>query len=359
MQIALTKKLADASGAVTQSEIVCDPLYSWVAGWTNVYSDRKEDLIVMVNAATRFVVTIYGVRRRNLKGIAAKMTAAIRNTLLALNLNPEIVDEYLERAGEVQFTVNHDRSLSTYATHAGTVFARYLYDRVYDVDYDDTLGRIISRRPINLQSDSCDIPEETMLETLKAHTDKPMYIYRAFELLVTLDLDIYIAKRRLIVPSNLSFTDLHSVLQSVFDWKNSHLYEYIAHPKKGESDVYLLANEDTLDFIDNGVLMDGHTLSEYLPEYKSLTYIYDFGDYWEHEIELVRVIDKHDAPSPYLLEAEGKSPPEDVGGVGGFIEFRKIMLDPNHPEHEDAKKWAGYWNAELSDYSKRPRAINV
>jgi Plasmid pRiA4b ORF-3-like protein. len=83
------------------------------------------------------------------------------------------------------------------------------------------------------------------------------------------------------------------------------------------------------------------------------------GDNWEHEIELVRVIDEHDEESPYLLEAEGQSPPEDVGGVGGFNYFREIMLEPNHPEYNAMKEWSGFWSLELSDWEKQPKVIDV
>lgn len=52
-----------------------------------------------------------------------------------------------------------------------------------------------------------------------------------------------------------------------------------------------------------------------------ILYTYDMGDSWEHEIEFVRVIDAHDKESPYLLEASGQAPPEDVGGVSWLFCF--------------------------------------
>ena len=82
------------------------------------------------------------------------------------------------------------------------------------------------------------------------------------------------------------------------------------------------------------------------------------GDVWQHKIEFLRVIDEHDEPSPYLLEAIRQTPPEDVGGVGGFIDFRKIMLNPNHPEYSKTKTWAGNWSTELSEWEARPKVID-
>ena len=105
--------------------------------------------------------------------------------------------------------------------------------------------------------------------------------------------------------------------------------------------------------------MKERTLSEFFPEYKHMIYTYDMGDNWEHEIQLVRVIEEHDKESPYLLEASGQTPPEDVGGVEGFVSFREVMLNLNHPEYDEMKEWAKYWTIELADWKSRPRVINV
>lgn len=58
-----------------------------------------------------------------------------------------------------------------------------------------------------------------------------------------------------------------------------------------------------------------------------------------HKIELVCVIEAPDEESPYLLEADGQTPPEDVDGISGFNSFHEIMLDP---EHKGLKEWEGF-----------------
>ena len=104
--------------------------------------------------------------------------------------------------------------------------------------------------------------------------------------------------------------------------------------------------------------MDGYELSDFIPKYNRILYTYDMGDDWEHQIELVRVIDEYNEDSPHLLEANGQTPPENVGGVAGFIDFRKIMLNPDHPEHAATKEWAGYWSLELGEWDMRPRVFD-
>ncbi len=55
MQIYLTKKLAEASStALTPAFDDIDPFFCWTANWTNTFDCRKEDMVVMVNNATRF-----------------------------------------------------------------------------------------------------------------------------------------------------------------------------------------------------------------------------------------------------------------------------------------------------------------
>lgn len=81
-------------------------------------------------------------------------------------------------------------------------------------------------------------------------------------------------------------------------------------------------------------------LLEYIPAITHLKYVYDFGDNWEHYIEVEKVISDYDTYHPVCLEGEGNTPPEDVGGRPGFTEYLKIIADPNHPDHKLMTDWA-------------------
>ena len=96
MQIALTKKLTDALGVkLPTTDETINPLFTWTANWTKVWDNRRaEDMLVLVNNATRFTVAIYQVKRKDLKNVEKMMQAAIVNTLLSMNLNTELVNEY-------------------------------------------------------------------------------------------------------------------------------------------------------------------------------------------------------------------------------------------------------------------------
>lgn len=82
-------------------------------------------------------------------------------------------------------------------------------------------------------------------------------------------------------------------------------------------------------------------LSEYLPA-PLIKYIYDFGDFWQHYIEVERTLHDYDRNHPVCLEGEGSAPPEDVGGSSGHEKFLEIIADKTHPEHQETARW-GWW----------------
>jgi hypothetical protein len=365
MQIALTKKLAEAM-EIKPSLIrkIIDPLFTWTANWTKVWDNRRtEDMLVLVNNATRFTVAIYQVKRKDMKNVGAEMlTAAIRNTLLELNLNREIIDEYLRLSGDVEFVVNSDRQFTAWVNKAGTECAFHVgrnYNGVAKM-FSDTVGASANYRLVGYANNQNGgfIPYKKMFDALAELAGKQVYKYRAFELLVTLDLEIYQATRRLIVPADMELPALHKILQQVFHWKDYHLHDWkLVDEKNCKPVARLVMNDEDLAYDDKAILEVGHKLSEFFPQYRHILYTYDFGDNWEHLIEFVRVIEEHNEESPYLLEAAGQAPPEDVGGIGGYIDFRKIMENPQHPDYEQMKQWAGYWRLELSDWESRPQVI--
>ena len=366
MQIALTKKLADAMAlkpnAIDES---LDPLFSWTANWITVWDNRKaEDMLVLVNNATRFSVALYQVKRKDLKNVAEMIKDAISNTLLSLNLNPELVTEYMHLAGEAKFAKNTSRQTASWVAKAGLECALHVgmeYNGIAKM-FNDTIGAAVKYRPVNYSGKANDgfFPYQEMINALSKLTGKQSYKYRAFELLVTLDLEAYKAERRLIVPASIEFSKLHKVLQSVYGWENCHLYDFaVFSDNERELVARIVPSEEDLEYDKDAILMDGKTLAEFLPKHKQLIYTYDMGDNWEHHIQLVRVIDEHDMEAPHLLEASGQTPPEDVGGVGGFLNFREIMMNTDHPEYVAMKEWAGFWTPELSDWRKRPRVVRL
>ncbi|KXG44557.1 plasmid pRiA4b ORF-3 family protein [Tepidibacillus infernus] len=103
----------------------------------------------------------------------------------------------------------------------------------------------------------------------------------------------------------------------------------------------------------------GIRLSEYIPKYKRLKYNYDFGDNWQHYIEVEKVIENYDKNYPVCYEGEGNTPPEDVGGESGYEEFLEIIANKDHPEHDDMIVWGKSQGYDEFDIEKLNRKIKM
>jgi hypothetical protein len=71
-------------------------------------------------------------------------------------------------------------------------------------------------------------------------------------------------------------------------------------------------------------------------------YEYDFGDGWEHEILVEKILQSEPGVRyPVCLAGKRACPPEDCGGVWGYESLLEALRDPEHPEHNDMLEWIG------------------
>jgi hypothetical protein len=138
------------------------------------------------------------------------------------------------------------------------------------------------------------------------------------------------ALRVLDVPAGVSLSELHELLQVAIGWTDSHLHQFVA-------DGVRYGTPDT-DAFDDERDEAGVPLRA-LPA--RFTYLYDFGDGWEHEVELIGL----GGDRPGVVSGDGACPPEDVGGPHGYADFLRVVADPEDPEHDHLKRWAGTWSA--------------
>lgn len=165
--------------------------------------------------------------------------------------------------------------------------------------------------------------------------------------------------RRLTLPSNATFLHFHYVIQFAFGWKDDHLFSFSEEPYGSPEITEINDNEmDDREKLDAGEVM----LSEFFKKEKQqFTYVYDFGDSWEHIITLEKMLPET-CLLPNCLDGEGKCPPEDCGGAGAYQELKKILTDKKHPEYKDYADWLGLrkgkmWNAAEFDIEKTRKAL--
>ncbi len=138
------------------------------------------------------------------------------------------------------------------------------------------------------------------------------------------------------VPDEYTLHQLHRVLQLVFGWQDYHLYDFRLGERRFEApDPEAEGEDSTAVRLRDLALTAG----------SRLTYTYDFGDYWQHEIvvEDIHVPIRHldEPPLPALLGGARAGPHEDSGGSSGYQRMVKALRNRRHPEHRHYREWAG------------------
>jgi Plasmid pRiA4b ORF-3-like protein len=141
--------------------------------------------------------------------------------------------------------------------------------------------------------------------------------------------------RRFQVTSDTSLVQLHRILQHVMGWEGYHLHQFIVDGVMyGETDM--MDAGDTVD--EKTVALDKMVRRE---KFKFI-YEYDFGDSWEHELLIEKMLPVEDGKTyPVCLTGKRACPPEDCGGIWGYSDFLEAIQDPAHPEHDERLEWVG------------------
>ena len=168
------------------------------------------------------------------------------------------------------------------------------------------------------------------MNSIKSNT-MPKSIYQLNSSLIGSDPLIW---RKLLVYADTNLIDLHKILQTTMGWTNSHVHLF-----------YDGAN----DYAPKSIPMEGVKASDtvklndlLLNEKDKLEYIYDMGDYWEHKVELKRIMNTSEYKQiPVCIDRKRHCPPEDCGSIDGYEELLEVLKDPEHKEYEEMKEWLG------------------
>ena len=145
--------------------------------------------------------------------------------------------------------------------------------------------------------------------------------------------------RRIEIPETYSFWGLHVAITDAFGWFDYHLHEFnILDSRTGKTERLGVWDQGDPD-----VKMDWKfSISPYFSKRENTEAIhrYDFGDGWEHLIELEGLYPRDaGATYPRCLEGKGTAPPEDCGGPEGYEDLLKIIDDPTHKEYGHKADW--------------------
>ena len=333
--------------------------YSWHVNYITV---NRRKAIVCMNNLTRYPLVLYRPKAKDITHLEERIKEGIRAAFREEGVPEIVTEEYLRNCGNVIYSKTAGRSLVANLNKTCETVGYY----IELMDEESVIQRRISLalgRYIVKFGEEYDYPSERLFRGLCLMKGMPeenweqMVQVENYQLKIKLMLDGHDIWRRILIPSRCTFKQLHRVIQEIFGWFDYHLHEFTVLDETYVPEEYTplyawpikirIVDEETSEVEDYlepdkyEVRYENRTcLKEIFGDAERCLYTYDFGDNWEHEILLEKVIRDSHNRFPALLESEGERPPEDVGGSGGYEEYLSIISDPESPEYEFMAEWS-------------------
>jgi hypothetical protein len=141
--------------------------------------------------------------------------------------------------------------------------------------------------------------------------------------------------RRLLVREATTLLRLHDILQAAFGWQDCHLHEF-------RIDEVRYGTDDGEGWGPPPRNEREARLGTIAAAGMGFEYVYDFGDDWRHKIVVEKVLPaEKGATYPTCTGGHRAGPPEDCGGLWGYMDLIEAIRDPGHPDHESMLAWVG------------------
>lgn len=139
--------------------------------------------------------------------------------------------------------------------------------------------------------------------------------------------------RRVLVPASATLFELHQIIQIAFHWNGDHLHAFTVG-KRQYGDSTFGAEYDEIEI----TLATAFTQTR-----KPISYVYDFGDHWAHEIVMESAHDPDPATTyPICIDGKGDAPVEDTGGEPQWTPFDKATINAHLAAIRDPNQQS-YW----------------
>lgn len=146
--------------------------------------------------------------------------------------------------------------------------------------------------------------------------------------------------RRVLIQSDMLLSDLHKVIQTSMGWTNSHLHQFIKNETRYSE---RMPNDFSWEELGNVDYQKMKVSDLLIKEEERILYEYDFGDGWNHDIILEKILpgEENELGKPICLAGRMNCPPEDCGGIRGYSDMLKILKNHVHEEYESFIEWLG------------------
>ena len=152
----------------------------------------------------------------------------------------------------------------------------------------------------------------------EAGSGDPIYVVK-----ITLDGSQPLIWRRVLIPASVDLSRLHHIVQSAMGWSDSHMHQF--YPPKSRP----------LERLGHARL--GDLLRD---EGDHCGYEYDFGDSWYHDLTLEgKQAAEPGRRYPVCTGGQRACPPEDIGGIPGYLAMLAVLDDPGHEDYEEMAGW--------------------
>ena len=164
--------------------------------------------------------------------------------------------------------------------------------------------------------------------------------------------------RSFLLKKEATFHMLHRAIQDACGWQDAHLYSFV--PWSRDEDEGEIATSphgrDQLKEWGEPVPPDAQRkkIATYFKDGEKnnrCRYLYDFGDGWNHTVELVRCVELKQQFIRKLLDGARAFPPEDCGGLPGYDDCVKAAKGLPITERGELLDWLDGWQPEQFDRS--------
>lgn len=141
--------------------------------------------------------------------------------------------------------------------------------------------------------------------------------------------------RRILVRESMWLSRLHDTLQLIFDWYDYQTHAFhIGEVRYGnplKRDEFVIEDDRDITLAD----LD-------LENNVRFTYGYHFGDGWQVEVAVEKVLPvKKGLYYPSCMAGERAGPPEDCGGVDAYHDMLACIKEPNTELGREWLEWLG------------------
>ena len=139
------------------------------------------------------------------------------------------------------------------------------------------------------------------------------------------------------VTDDIVLSEFHRIIQTAMGWSDSHSHMFVI-----DGECYSAPDPHAmLKSIDEGTITLSHLILEVGDK---ISYMYDFGDSWEHNILVEKILTPaSDVQYPVCIEGKRACPPENIGGISGYSHILDVLEDPDDLRYDDMIEWIG-WN---------------